>query len=188
MITTKKELKEYLEVEAKRNGVNTRFSRYVYHKVVRMDENYLIYGYIKRLRKTEYYANTKKKIRYLLSLRKLNKLNVKYSFNIGLNTCGKGLIIRHIGPILINPGAKLGENCRLSINIVLGVEKLYGSCPTLGNNVFIGTGAKVLGPITIGDNTSIGANAVVLKSFAGGDCAIAGVPAKVVSNKPNPDI
>lgn len=68
------------------------------------------------------------------------------------------------------------------------MNKLYGTTPTVGDNVFIGTGAKVLGPITIGDNTSIGANAVVTKDFKEGNYTIGGVPAKVISNNPNKNI
>ena len=187
MINNKKELKDTLIYEAKRNGVNLNSIKFMYHKI-RNQENYHIYIYIKRLRKTEYYYNTHKKIRYILSDIKLKKLNIKYQFNIGLNVIDKGLIIRHIGPILINGNAHIGKDCRLSINTVVGVNKLYGDTPTIGDNVFIGTGAKVLGPITIGDNTSIGANAVVTKDFKEGNYTIGGVPAKVISNNPNKNI
>ena len=51
----------------------------------------------------------------------------------------------------------------------------------IGDNVYIGPGAKLFGPIQIGDNTVIGANAVVNKSFKEGNCTIVGVPAEIIS-------
>jgi serine O-acetyltransferase len=55
--------------------------------------------------------------------------------------------------------------------------------PTIGDNCYIGPGAKIFGAIVIGDNTTIGANAVVNSSFPGGNTTIAGIPAKVVADK-----
>jgi serine O-acetyltransferase len=57
--------------------------------------------------------------------------------------------------------------------------------PTIGDNVFIGPGAKLFGEINIGDNVMIGANAVVTKSFEEGCCRIAGIPAKKISDEGN---
>ena len=59
-------------------------------------------------------------------------------------------------------------------------------CPTIGDNVWIGPGVKLFGKIVIGNNNQIGANAVVNKSFVEDGIAIAGVPAKKISNNPNP--
>lgn len=52
----------------------------------------------------------------------------------------------------------------------------------LGNNVHLGPGVKIIGPVVIGDNTVVAANAVVTKSFPEGNCTLGGVPAKVISN------
>lgn len=78
--------------------------------------------------------------------------------------------------------AKIGKNCRIHVCTNIGNAPSHGKdgTPTIGDNVYIGPGAKIFGPITIGDNVVIGANAVVNKSFPS-DCTIAGVPAKVIS-------
>ena len=93
---------------------------------------------------------------------------------------GKGLYIGHFGGIFINEGATVGENCSLGQGVTIGTLGLgkRGS-PTLGNNVFIGAGAKILGKIKIGNNVRIGANAVVIKD-APDNATVIGVPGRIV--------
>ena len=83
--------------------------------------------------------------------------------------------------VVIGETAELGDNCTLYQGVTLGgtgkdVGKRH---PTLGNNVMVGAGAKVLGPFTVGDNAKIAANAVVLKEVPANATAV-GIPAKVV--------
>jgi len=109
------------------------------------------------------------------------------SLPIGLQL-GKGVYICHCGTIIVSGQASIGEDCSLSPGIVIGHGVLKGKkgCPTIGDRVFIGPGAKLFGPITIGDDVAIGANAVVNCDIP--DHAIAaGVPAKVVSYKGSAD-
>ena len=94
---------------------------------------------------------------------------------------GKGLFIDHGSGVVIGETAEIGDNCTLYQGVTLGgtgkdVGKRH---PTLGNNVMIGAGAKVLGPFRIGDNSKIAANAVVLSEVPPDSTAI-GIPAKVV--------
>ena len=94
---------------------------------------------------------------------------------------GKGLVIDHGMGVVIGETAEIGDNCTLYQGVTLGgtgkdVGKRH---PTLGNNVMVGAGAKVLGPFTIGDNAKIAANAVVLDKIPE-DCTAVGMPAKVV--------
>jgi serine O-acetyltransferase len=94
---------------------------------------------------------------------------------------GKGLVIDHGMGVVIGETAEIGDNCTIYQGVTLGgtgkdVGKRH---PTIGNNVLIGAGAKVLGPLTIGDNTKIAANAVVLENISGNSTAV-GIPAKVV--------
>ena len=96
-------------------------------------------------------------------------------------TIGKGLVIDHGTGVVIGETAEIGDNCTIYQGVTLGgtgkdVGKRH---PTLGNNVMIGAGAKVLGPFYIGDNTKIAANAVVLEEIPE-NCTAVGIPAKVV--------
>ncbi|MBQ9162376.1 MAG: serine O-acetyltransferase [Clostridia bacterium] len=96
-------------------------------------------------------------------------------------TIGKGLFIDHGMGVVIGETTIIGDNCTLYQGVTLGgTGKDIGKRhPTLGNNVLIGAGAKVLGPFTIADNSKIAANAVVLDKIPENSTA-AGIPAKVV--------
>ena len=96
-------------------------------------------------------------------------------------TIGKGLVIDHGMGVVIGETAEIGDNCTIYQGVTLGgtgkdVGKRH---PTLGNNVMVGSGAKILGPFTIGDNTKIASNAVVLEEIPD-SCTAVGIPAKVV--------
>jgi len=93
---------------------------------------------------------------------------------------GKNFVIDHFGGIVISGYAQFGDNCRIRNGVVVGLAGVDDPCaPTIGDNVDIGAGAKVLGRITIGNDVVIGANAVVVKNVASG-VVVAGVPAKVI--------
>jgi serine O-acetyltransferase len=96
-------------------------------------------------------------------------------------TIGKGFVIDHGSGVVIGETAEIGDNCTVYQGVTLGgTGKDIGKRhPTLGNNVMVGAGAKVLGPFYIGDNTKIAANAVVLKEIPE-NCTAVGIPAKVV--------
>ena len=96
-------------------------------------------------------------------------------------TIGKGLVIDHGMGIVIGETTEIGDDCTLYQGVTLGgtgkdVGKRH---PTIGNNVLVGAGAKVLGPIVIEDNSKVAANAVVLKDIAENSTAV-GIPARVV--------
>lgn len=102
-------------------------------------------------------------------------------FSIPINCVGKGLCIAHIGQIIINPYASIGENCRIHVGVNIGADaRISNAVPIIGNNVYIGAGAKIFGQIEIADGIAIGANAVVNKSFLEENISIAGVPAKKI--------
>ena len=94
---------------------------------------------------------------------------------------GKGLFIDHGRGVVIGETTEIGDNCTLYQGVTLGgTGKHVGKRhPTLGNNVMVGTGAKVLGPFKVGDNTKIAANAVVLEEIPE-NCTAVGIPARVV--------
>ena len=96
-------------------------------------------------------------------------------------TIGKHLFIDHGLGVVIGETAEIGDNCTIYHQVTLGgTGKDHGKRhPTLGNNVLVGAGAKVLGPVFIGDNTRIAAGSVVLQSLPC-NCTVAGIPATVV--------
>lgn len=94
---------------------------------------------------------------------------------------GRGLVIDHGAGVVIGETAEIGDNCTLYQGVTLGgTGKDTGKRhPTLGNNVMVGAGAKVLGPFRIGDNAKIAAGAVVLEEIPANATAV-GIPARVV--------
>lgn len=96
---------------------------------------------------------------------------------------GKGFVIDHSGGIVISGFARFGDNCRIRSGVVVGLSRVDDPCaPVIGDNVDIGTGAKVLGNIVIGNNVLIGANAVVLTNVPDDSIAV-GVPAVIKPRK-----
>lgn len=94
---------------------------------------------------------------------------------------GKGLFIDHGSAVVIGETAEIGDNCTIYQGVTLGgTGKHVGKRhPTLGDNVMIGSGAKVLGPFKVGSNSKIAANAVVLEEIPENSTAV-GIPARVV--------
>jgi serine O-acetyltransferase len=92
---------------------------------------------------------------------------------------GKNFVIDHFGGIVISGFTSFGDNCRIRTGVVVGLARVDDPCaPSIGNNVDIGAGAKVLGRITIGDNVFIGANSVVTHDVPSNATAV-GVPASI---------
>ena len=94
---------------------------------------------------------------------------------------GKGLLIDHGSGVVIGETAEIGDNCLIYQGCTLGgTGKEHGKRhPTLGNNVMVGSGAKILGPFKVGDGAKIAANAVVLEEVPP-NCTAVGVPARIV--------
>ncbi len=181
MISSRGDYKEYLIADMKATNIyNMSFIKKLF------DRRYIFYH---SLRKTEYYCNCKKSIFGRIVFKCLNfrhkRLCDKFCWTIPINVFGKGLSIVHTGTIVVSGYAKVGDYCRIHVDTNIGNAPSHGKdgAPVIGNNVYIGPGAKIFGPIVIGDNTVIGANSVVNKSFEEGNCTIAGVPSKIISNK-----
>jgi serine O-acetyltransferase len=97
---------------------------------------------------------------------------------------GRRLVIDHGMGVVIGETAEIGDDCYLYHQVTLGVARTMGGKrhPTIGNNVIIGAGAKVLGPISVGDNARIGANSVVVDPVPA-DTTVVGMPARPVDRK-----
>ena len=97
---------------------------------------------------------------------------------------GRNFVIDHFGGIVVSGYATFGDNCRIRTGVVVGLARIDDPCaPTIGNDVDIGAGAKVLGRVRIGDRVRIGANAVVLCDVPSDSIAV-GVPAVVRPRRP----
>lgn len=97
---------------------------------------------------------------------------------------GKRLFIDHGMGIVIGETAEVGDNCTIYHGSTLGGtgKDKNKRHPTIGNNVLVGAGAKILGPILIGDNVKIGAGAVVLNNIKA-NTTVVGIPGKIVKEK-----
>ncbi|MHB8135345.1 MAG: serine O-acetyltransferase [Anaerolineaceae bacterium] len=111
----------------------------------------------------------------------------QYKFGIGisfLTEIGSGFYIGHFGGIFIYPDCKIGKNCNISQGVTIGnanrgKNKGY---PTIGDNVYIAPGAKIIGAVQVGNYVAIGANCVVTKDVPD-HAVIVGIPGKVISLK-----
>ncbi len=119
----------------------------------------------------------------LMSRYKLYRMKIWLGINIPYNTSiGPGFYIGHFGNINVNSRAKLGKDCNISSGVTIGESsrgRLQG-VPTIGDKVYIGPGAKIIGRIRIGNNVAIGANSVVTRDVPD-DAVVAGVPGEVIS-------
>ena len=176
MINSKADFRAYCDADCKslqisRNSID-RFSNE-------------IYVFQRRMRKLELALNCgNNPIKTLYRKILFRKSSVRLGFSISPNTFGPGLSIAHRGTIVVNGGARIGANCRIHVDVNIGTEAgKSDSAPNIGDNCYIGPGAKIFGPIEIGSGSVIGANAVVNKSFPAGNQTLGGIPANVISTK-----
>ena len=143
-----------------------------------------IWKFQKLLRKVEFYHNCKNKglnkLYFFYLKYKFRKISLKLGFSIPINVFGPGLSIVHYGTIVINSNVRVGKNCRIHACTNIGASGGKPEAPQIGDNVYIGPGAKIYGDIKLGNNIAIGANAVVHKSFDEDNIMIAGNPAKKI--------
>jgi serine O-acetyltransferase len=115
----------------------------------------------------------------------LGRLIYKLGISIPPDTkIGSGFYIGHFGGIVVNGQSVIGKNCNISQGVTLGQanrgrNKGY---PTLGDNIYIGPGAKIVGAVKIGNNVAIGANCVVTKDIPD-NSVVVGIPGKVISQE-----
>lgn len=176
MIHDKITLQQYLEQDRLALGINRKRPRLF------GDE---IWKYQRLLRRLEYFTNThgpiKGIMRYVFKYL-FHKKSIKLGFSIPINVFGSGLSIAHYGSIVVSPSAIIGMNCRIHEGVTIGSTNGSSKAATIGDNVFIGSGAKIIGEVTISSNVAIAANAVVVNDvISEHGCTIGGVPAKIIS-------
>lgn len=182
MIQSKEDYLRYLEADRVALGRGKRT-----WKSALFDD---IWSFERLLRKFEYYRNCKPKspLRYLAEIR-YRRASIQLGFSIPANTFGPGLSIAHPGTIVVNDAARIGSNCRIHVCVSIATAAGFpDKAPRIGNNVYIGPGAKIFGDITIANDIAVGANAVVTKSFTVPGITIAGVPARKISDKGSKDL
>jgi serine O-acetyltransferase len=152
-----------------------------------------VWRFQRLLRRLEYLVNTRAHagplhvIRFKFTSFLFHRQSVRCGFEIPPNTFGPGLSIAHRGTIIVHPDVRVGANCRLHVDVIIGTRPgpPPEPVPQVGDNCYIGPGAKIFGDIVLGDNLVVGANAVVNTSFPGGHMTIAGAPARKVSDTPS---
>jgi serine O-acetyltransferase len=96
---------------------------------------------------------------------------------------GRGTFFSYGGiGVVLHARCKIGDNVEIGTNVTIGGRSGHYDVPEILNNVYIATGAKILGPIKIGNNVIIGANAVVIKDVPS-NVTVAGIPAKIIEKK-----
>jgi serine O-acetyltransferase len=146
----------------------------------------VIWKYEILLRKTEFYKNSRKgligSIMYAFYAIRKKNLGNRLGFSVPENVFGPGLSIGHVSPIVVNSQAKVGCNCRLNDSVTIGATNGSSKAPVLGDNCFIGSGARLIGDISIADDVAVGAGAVVVKTIDEANTTWGGVPARKISS------
>jgi len=96
-------------------------------------------------------------------------------------TLGRRLMLPHPNGVVIHEDAIVGDDCMIMQQVTIGMIE-EGAVPRLGNKVYVGAGAKIIGKVSVGDGARVGANAVVTHDVPAG-CTAIGVPARVVRRK-----
>jgi serine O-acetyltransferase len=130
------------------------------------------------LRTAEYvmncYGGPMARIVGLLFYFRARRAGMRLGFSIPPNVFGPGLSIAHWGTLVVNDRARVGARCRIHPGTCLGTKA--DASPVLGDDCYVGPGAKIVGGVVLGNGVTIGANAVVLSSFPSG-AVLVGIPA-----------
>lgn len=178
MIRSKQDYLAYLEADRINLKCGKDLPTYLFHDIWRFQ---------RLLRRFEYQKNCKKgrlaKLVELYLQLRLKRLGTHLGFSIAPNTFGPGLTLVHRGTVVVNHQARIGANCRVHVDVVIGAARGEPGAPQIGDNVYLAPGAKLFGAITIADDIAVGANAAVGRSFEEPGITIGGVPAEKISNK-----
>lgn len=173
MINTKKDLKIYLECD-----------RIAMNKKKKANPWDITYWFLHCLRKYEYWHNQSGAISKLPEIIwhvRFKRISEKCGFTIPINKCGPGLCLPHYGNIVVSSNTTIGENCKIHSGVNIGASSGKSDAKQIGNNVYIGPGAKIVGAGNIADDVVIGANAVVIGSISEKGITVGGIPAKKIS-------
>lgn len=189
MIKTKSDLDYYLEEDRKAYGKpkGGGFRNWLANKVFR-DCNY---EYVRCIRYIEFYQNRKgffTKLRLLALNKRKARLRAATGIDLEPGCAGPGIHIAH-GKCVIHVGARIGCSCKILSDVTIGIhgrKDVIGS-PIIGDRVFIGSGARIIGPVHIANDVVIGANAVVVGDILEDGVTVAGNPAEIISHRGSQD-
>lgn len=178
MIESKEDLKRYLDSDKRALSIKHKRPHFFSDEVWKFE---------RVLRRREYHYNVMEnggihhKILYKFYTLLYHHMSIKLGYYLPMNVCDEGLHINHFGLLIINDHAKIGKNFNVHQGVNIGVNVNPLEAPTIGDNVFVGPGAKIYGNVTIADNIAVAAGSVVTKSFTTPNVTIGGVPAKVIN-------
>ena len=174
MIKSKEDLRYYLECD--------RISMNKSRPAKQWD---ITYWFLNCLRHYEYWHNQNtifSKFPELIWHIRFKRISERCGFTIPINIIGPGLCLPHYGTIVISCNASIGENCKIHAGVNIGASSGKPEAKSIGNNVYIGPGAKIIGGGFISDNVVIGANAVVTGNIEESGITVGGIPAKKISD------
>lgn len=173
MIDSRASLRRYLAEDLAAHGLSRWRAHYrlTYRNV-----------YFQRLlRKSEYWANVRTdplgRAVFAWYAVRAKLVGERLGYTVPRNVFGPGLSIAHIGLLCVNSGARVGARCRIHQGVSLG-NGADGRFPVIGDDVFIGPNAVVLG-VTLGNKVQVRAGAVVIRDVPDG-AHVAGVPARII--------
>lgn len=186
MITSGREMKECLRVEAQKLNI-----KYFWVQYLTGSEFAVIYSYMWILRHLELYMYKRQQfavysLPYFFFLILHRRWRIKTQIHLGPNDAGKGFHLVHLGFLRAYGIAQFGENCTVLPMTLFG--KRTPDVPArnqiiVGDNCYFGTGVTVLAPCRIGNNVTVAAGAVVTMPEVPDNAVLAGVPAKIVKYK-----
>lgn len=178
-----KELIKTIQSDLYRYAGNIRFSRFLYHYFnepgFKVTVQFRLCRYLKLRKKSVLYPL------YIIVLVLYKRSCIRYGIDLKyLTVIGKGFYIGHYGNIIISEQAVIGDNVNISHGVTIGRSNRGKNkgFPTIGDRVYIGPGAKIIGKITIGDNVTIGANCVVTRDVPE-NAVVVGIPGRIISQK-----
>lgn len=190
MITSRKELNQYLAMDRARRGNDLPNLK----DWILRNEKWYLWRYVLSLRHVEYHKNKISVEGGIMCLHLLPFLFWFYRYKrlcfllhlyIYPNSVGAGLMMYHIGGFThVGKNVKIGKNCTILPGVVFGNkhEEPDESPIIVGDNCYFGLGCKILGSVRIGNNVTVGANSVVTKDIPD-NAVVGGVPAKVIKIK-----
>lgn len=176
---TRQELHYYLEADRISLGIKASKPRLI------GDD---IWKYQRALRNYEYWCDRRTRpwtalLKFFWRYR-YYKLSIRLNFEIPPLVVGPGLSLAHRGPVIVNPHARIGKNCRIHSGVNIGTAAgTQDQAPSIGDNCYLGPGAKIFGPISLAEGTAVAAQAVVHRSFTEAHVTLGGIPAKIISRK-----